>query len=205
MICVNCRCGGFRWRELPIDCEPVRSFGVLGGEVVAALSQDRFGGARPDGWRRKRVLERHRAFILERIGQTSHLTLHGLKQELPARGVHVSHNASVAVSAARGTAVQKKRCSPSSRPRADIARRRLRWRSWPARLDPRHLVFIDATWIKTNMALLRGWGPKGHRLQGFAPHGHWRTLTFLAALRLRRSDQRRMLPRLCRTAAHSST
>ena len=33
------------------------------------------------------------------------------------------------------------------------------------------------------MAPLRGWGPKGERVQGFAPHGHWRTLTFLGALR----------------------
>jgi DDE superfamily endonuclease len=44
-------------------------------------------------------------------------------------------------------------------------------------------VFIDETWIKTSMAPLRGWGPKGHRLRGHAPHGHWRTLTFLGALR----------------------
>lgn len=33
------------------------------------------------------------------------------------------------------------------------------------------------------MAPLRGWGQKGVRLRGFAPHGHWRTLTFLGALR----------------------
>ena len=33
------------------------------------------------------------------------------------------------------------------------------------------------------MAPLRGWGPRGERLPGFAPHGHWRTMTFLAALR----------------------
>jgi transposase len=50
-------------------------------------------------------------------------------------------------------------------------------------LDPQRLVFIDETWIKTNMAPLRGWGPKGERVRGFAPHGHWRTLTFLGALR----------------------
>jgi hypothetical protein len=67
--------------------------------------------------------------------------------------------------------------------RADVARRRQRWRSWQAGLDPRRLVFIDETWIKTNMAPLRGWGPKGKRLRSFAPHGHWRTLTFLGALR----------------------
>src|SRR5664279_3173486 len=30
---------------------------------------------------------------------------------------------------------------------------------------------------------LRGWGSKGDRLRGFAPHGHWQTLTFLGALR----------------------
>jgi transposase len=33
------------------------------------------------------------------------------------------------------------------------------------------------------MAPLRGWGPKGKRIRGFAPHGHWKTLTFLGALR----------------------
>jgi transposase len=67
--------------------------------------------------------------------------------------------------------------------RDDVARRRRRWRAWQGRLDPRRLVFIDETWIKTNMAPLRGWGPKGKRLRGHAPHGHWRTLTFLGALR----------------------
>jgi transposase len=67
--------------------------------------------------------------------------------------------------------------------RADIARRRQRWRAWQPFLDPERLVFIDETWIKTNMAPLRGWGPRGRRLHGFAPHGHWRTLTFLGALR----------------------
>ena len=50
-------------------------------------------------------------------------------------------------------------------------------------LDPNRLVFIDETWIKTNMAPLPGWGKKGKRLQGFAPHGHWKTMTFIAALR----------------------
>jgi hypothetical protein len=56
---------------------------------------------------------------------------------------------------------------------------------------------IDETWIKTSMAPLRGRGPNGERLRGFAPDGHWRTLTFIGALRcdgltaplrLRRSD-----------------
>lgn len=44
-------------------------------------------------------------------------------------------------------------------------------------------MFIDETWTKTNMAPLRGWSRRGKRLVEKVPHGHWRTLTFLAALR----------------------
>ena len=36
------------------------------------------------------------------------------------------------------------------------------------------------------MAPLRGWGPTGKRLHGCAPHGRWRTLTFVGALRCNR-------------------
>jgi len=44
-------------------------------------------------------------------------------------------------------------------------------------------VFIDETWTKTNMAPLRGWAPRGQRIKAQVPHGHWQTMTFLAALR----------------------
>ena len=44
-------------------------------------------------------------------------------------------------------------------------------------------MFIDETWAKTNMAPIRGWCRKGERLVAHVPHGHWKTLTFLAALR----------------------
>jgi hypothetical protein len=37
--------------------------------------------------------------------------------------------------------------------------------------------------LKTNMAPLRGWAPPGARLVAKVPHGHWKTLTFVAALR----------------------
>jgi putative transposase len=38
------------------------------------------------------------------------------------------------------------------------------------------------------MTRLRGWAPKGERLIDKAPHGHWKTATFLAALRNDRID-----------------
>ena len=55
--------------------------------------------------------------------------------------------------------------------------------AYQGRIDPARLVFIDETWTKTNMAPLRGWAPCGQRLPGKAPHGRWKTMTFLAALR----------------------
>jgi transposase len=44
-------------------------------------------------------------------------------------------------------------------------------------------VFIDETWAKTNMTRTHGRCLRGQRLVAKVPHGHWRTLTFLAALR----------------------
>lgn len=38
------------------------------------------------------------------------------------------------------------------------------------------------------MAPIRGWAPRGHRLQSRVPHGHWKTLTLIAALRCDRID-----------------
>jgi transposase len=69
-----------------------------------------------------------------------------------------------------------------------VARRRARWKAHQGRIAPSRLVFIDETWVKTNMAPLRGWGPRGRRLRAYAPYGHWSTLTFIAALRRDRID-----------------
>jgi transposase len=49
-------------------------------------------------------------------------------------------------------------------------------------LDPSTLIFIDETWIKTNMTRLRGRAPRGQRLVSSVPHGHWKTTTVIAAL-----------------------
>ncbi len=38
------------------------------------------------------------------------------------------------------------------------------------------------------MALLRGWGERGKRIEVAVPHGHWKTRTFIAALRHDRVD-----------------
>ncbi len=51
-------------------------------------------------------------------------------------------------------------------------------------LDPERLVFIDETGASTKMARLRGRAPRGERCVAPIPHGHWKTTTFTAGLRL---------------------
>ncbi len=63
-------------------------------------------------------------------------------------------------------------------------RRREAWFEGQLDLDPARLVFIDETWASTNMARRRGRAPKGERLRASIPHGHWKTTTFVAGLRL---------------------
>lgn len=50
-------------------------------------------------------------------------------------------------------------------------------------MNTTRLVFIDETWATTNMARLRGRCARGTRLVAAVPHGHWKTSTFIAALR----------------------
>jgi transposase len=58
------------------------------------------------------------------------------------------------------------------------------WAQDQTSLDPDHLVFIDETGTSTNMARLRGRALRGERLIGKVPHGHWKTTTFVAGLRV---------------------
>jgi transposase len=69
------------------------------------------------------------------------------------------------------------------RDRPDVARRRAQWTKYQNSVAPERLVFIDETWTRTDMAPLRGWAPRGQRLTAKVPHGRWKTITFLAALR----------------------
>ena len=63
-------------------------------------------------------------------------------------------------------------------------REREAWFEGQLDLDPERLVFIDETWTSTKMARSHGRAPKGERLRASVPHGHWKTTTFVAGLRL---------------------
>ena len=64
-----------------------------------------------------------------------------------------------------------------------MAAARAAWRERQPHLNPTQIVFIDETWATTNMARRYGRSPRGQRLVASVPHGHWKTSTFLAALR----------------------
>jgi transposase len=64
-----------------------------------------------------------------------------------------------------------------------VAEARRRWRAEMPGLDPEGLVFVDETWASTAMTRARGRCASGKRLVMSVPQGHWKTTTFLAALR----------------------
>lgn len=77
----------------------------------------------------------------------------------------------------------KKTLHASEQDRRDVVRRRNLWKQHQHKVDPARLVFIDETWVKTNMTRTHGRCAVGQRLVDKVPHGHWKTLTFVAALR----------------------
>lgn len=67
--------------------------------------------------------------------------------------------------------------------RPDVAEQRELWRYWQAHLHPHRVVFIDETGANTKMARRYGRAFRGRRLVAKVPHGHWKTTTFVGALR----------------------
>jgi DDE superfamily endonuclease len=58
------------------------------------------------------------------------------------------------------------------------------WQASQPTLDVSQLVFLDETGASTNMTRAYGRAPKGQRCVASVPHGHWKTTTFVAALRV---------------------
>jgi transposase len=79
--------------------------------------------------------------------------------------------------------LEKKTAHASEQDRPDVLKQREEWFDRQLDLDPEKLVFIDETWATTNMARKKGRAPRGERLRASVPHGHWKTTTFVGALR----------------------
>lgn len=65
-----------------------------------------------------------------------------------------------------------------------MKQKRAVWSDLQPNLDPPKLVFLDETGASTKMARLRGRSLRGERCHSSVPHGHWKTTTLVAGLRL---------------------
>ena len=120
--------------------------------------------------------------IARRLASKADWTVRALAADLKADGIAVSHDTVWRFLRRQGLTF-KKTLLASETERPSLVRARTRWRTHQHRLDASRLVFVDETWVKTNMTRTRGWSLRGTRLMAKVPHGHWKTLTFLAGLR----------------------
>ncbi len=63
-----------------------------------------------------------------------------------------------------------------------MAAARERWKACQPELARSRLIFLDETGVTTNMIRRHARGPRGQRVKGYAPHGHWKITTFIAGL-----------------------
>ena len=127
-------------------------------------------------------LEKYAERILALNRERPDLTLDEIVLVLHKRGIPGSRSALSQFFARHGITI-KKSLRAAERKRADVARARRRWIREQGLLDPARLVFIDETAVTTNMVRPNGWSPRGERLIGEVPMGHWETLTLIAGFR----------------------
>jgi transposase len=171
--------------------EAARHFEVSASTAIKWVQRYRRVGDRRHagtGGHRPSKLKPHRAWLVAVIDAQPDLTLAALCQRfLDERGVRTDTGMLSRFFTGEGISF-KKSVLPCEQDRPDVKRKRVGWKRHQGRLDPKRLVFIDETWAKTNMTRTHGRCRKGARLRAKMPHGHWQTLTFLAALRLNRID-----------------
>ena len=130
-------------------------------------------------------LDAHEAFILDLVAQTKDMTLAEIGEKLAAsHGVRVCPSTVWHFFAKRGLTHKKRLAMHRSSSARDVLARRRLWFEGQAGLAPERLIFIDETGASTKMARLRGWSRKGERCRASIPHGHWKTTTLTAGLRL---------------------
>jgi len=135
------------------------------------------------GDRRSARIEAHAPLILELLKQKSDITLAEIQAELAKAGVPASIATIWRFFERHRITRKKETAHAAEQDRPDVLRRRWAWFENHPDLDPDRLVFIDETWASTKMARTHGRALRGERLRSPIPHGHWKTTTFVAALR----------------------
>ena len=166
--------------------EVAARFGVSASYVVKARQRLRDEGAAAPRPQRNRVPPRlagHEEAIRSEVARRPSATCSELRDWAAERGVAVSRTAIWRTLARLGLTRKKKQVRSAEQDRPDVADARRAWAAAQPSFDTSRLVFLDETWATTNMARRYGRAPRGQRVVGAVPHGHWRTTTVIAALR----------------------
>ena len=127
------------------------------------------------GDRRSGRIEAHRDYLLGLLRRQPDLTLLEIQERLIA-------NCGERFSSSVIWRFFDRHAEEQRRP--DVLKQRQEWFGAQLDLDPRKLVFIDETGASTNLARKGGRCRRGRRLRLGIPHGHYKTVTLVAGLRL---------------------
>ena len=166
-----------------------RHFKIGVSSAIRFVKQvEELGHLRPQIPKRRSKLDPFTKEIFGRIEAQPDLTLREISAMLLEQ-----HGMSVAISTLhnwvhKNKVSYKKTAHAAEQERGDVQAKRRAFgqrQAWvhahPETLNP--IVFIDETGVNTKMARLRGRCTRGQRLVALIPHGHWKTLTFIAGLR----------------------
>ena len=163
-------------------------FGIAAATAIKWVQRWRRTGSfqpRPQGGdNRLHRIEAHAGEIVQLIGETPDVTLAEIVDHLHKRhGLVVAPSTIWRLLDRRGMSF-KKTAHASEQQRPDIWKRRRAWFDGQIDLEPERLVFVDETGASTKMARRYGRAKRGQRCRAPVPHGHWKTTTFTAGLRL---------------------
>ncbi|WP_099514456.1 IS630 family transposase [Microvirga ossetica] len=167
-----------------------RHFGVSDSFAIKLLQRQKTSGSptparqgRPPGRRR---LSPYETFLIQAVEAKPDITMPELAARLLEEHGIVAAPATLSRLLCRHGFTYKKAQMAAECARADVREERRVWhtqRQPRMRQQPYRLVFLDETYVNTKMTRLRGRSCRGQRLRAAAPFGHWKTHTFLAALR----------------------
>ncbi|WP_253707075.1 IS630 family transposase [Bradyrhizobium sp. WD16] len=150
-------------------------------ETTGEMSPKSTGGDRRSG-----RIEAHHGYLMGLIRRTPDVTLLEIQERLIRNcGEHFSSSVLWRFFDRHGVTFKKKTAHASEQQRPDVLKQRLEWFERQLDLDPEKLVFIDETGASTNLARKGGRCRRGRRLRVGVPHGHYKTVTLVAGIRLR--------------------
>jgi transposase len=140
--------------------------------------------AKPGTGHSRSPLEQHRQWLIALIAAEPDLTLEEIRVRLRSERKQKAGIGSIWRFFDRHDITFKKTLHAAEQDRPDVAAERAALKAEQPKLRAPRLVFIDETAVTTKMVRHYGRSPRGERLISGVPHGHWKTLTLVAALRV---------------------